>query len=260
MLLVSAASAALALFVGAVTWILQPELNTNASSSAFLGAGYAGRLPRRLRERGARVVMNAEVVDVETIDSSNKAPGVKSVFDGTQRSGIFTRNYNGTKYLIIKSNWTYQVRDPETKATLETGEWLPEWNMPKASFDKRRKTFLRRWRAKKRKLRIKHGMGQRWPNGKLIYLTKLQCSPFTKEFYGQKYVGKAPWLFSANEVPARERQMRALTLKRQMEQAAEEKRIARLRELGVWPGEQSWRRPWQPQVDLSGAGAKPKET
>merc|ERR1711972_749304 len=80
------------------------------------------------------------------------------------------------------------------------------------------------WRAKKRKLRIKHGMGQKWPNGKYIFLSKLQGSIFTRQKYGDKYVGRAEWHFSPNEIEARERQLRALQLKRRLEQEAEEKR------------------------------------
>merc|ERR1740121_1732529 len=98
-------------------------------------------------------------------------------------------------------------------------------------------------------------MGQRWPNGKYIFLTKLQGSPFTRERFGEKYVGRAPWHFHPSEVKFREQQIRAHELKRRLELEAAETRFARLKELGVWPGEPSWRKPWEPQVDMRNLGA-----
>merc|ERR1719284_1155771 len=92
-------------------------------------------------------------------------------------------------------------------------------------------------------------MGQRHPNGRLIYLTKMGDHPFTIEKYGDKYSKPAEWHFSPNEIKRKERQMRANELKRQLEQKAEEVRVARMKELNVWLGDMNWRRPWQAKVE-----------
>merc|ERR1711920_802974 len=113
---------------------------------------------------------------------------------------------------------------------------------------RREKDLKQKWRAKKRKLRMKHGNGQKWPNGKYIFLAKLQGSPFTREKYGEKYVGRAAWHFSPNEIKGRERQLRAMELKRRLETEAEEKRLNRLKELNIWPGDPKWRKPWQQEI------------
>merc|ERR550517_2368155 len=103
---------------------------------------------------------------------------------------------------------------------------MPQW------IYKRREPDLRReWRRRKRKLRKKHGGGERRPNGKLIFLEKMEDSPFTREI--PKYAKKAEWTFGPKEVELRERKKRAVELKRRLEQEAEQKRIDRLKELGV---------------------------
>merc|ERR1719414_2875836 len=119
--------------------------------------------------------------------------------------------------------------------------------MPQFLYKIREPDLRREWRRRKRKLRKLHGGGQRRPNGKLIFLEKMEDSPFTREI--PKYAKKAEWVFGPKEVELRERMKRAMALKRRLEQEAEEARVARLKELGVWPGEQAWRRPWQPKVE-----------
>jgi len=197
------------------------------------------------------------VVDAELADGSDSSRETseepESVFDGPVQTH-FKQKYKGNWYEVDKRDWTYKLE--KENGDVEEGKWARAWNMPEQAFRREEKRLKQAWRARKRKLRIKHGMGQKWPNGKYIFLAKLQGSPFTREQYGEKYVGRAEWHFSPNEIPARARQMRAHALKRRLEQEAEEKRVERLRELGVWPGEQSWRRPWRPKVDLTPSGPK----
>lgn len=249
---------ALLVFFGAALLAAPPVLLLPAAepwspafAAAFSGASAVAAPPLGRPISAARVARRAEaeIVDVEPEgEQAEEAQPMTSVFDGPKRD-TFKQLFNGKWYTVTKANWTYEVRLKNGK--VETGEWARAWNMPQKVFKVRENKLMKRWRAKKRKLRIKHGMGDKWPNGKYIFLAKLQGSPFTRQRYGEKYVGHAAWHFSANEIPSRERQMRALALKRRLEQEAEEKRIERLRELGVWPGEQSWRRPWQPKVDLT---------
>lgn len=227
-----------------------PAFAAALSGASVVAAPPLGR-PTSALLAAARVARRAEaeIVDVEPEEEkTEEAQPITSVFDGPKRD-TFNQLFNGKWYKVTKANWTYEVKNKDGE--VESGNWARAWNMPEKDFKRREKSLRQRWRAKKRKLRIKHGMGEKWPNGKYIFLAKLQGSPFTRERYGEKYVGHAAWHFSANEIPARERQMRAFALKRRLEQEAEEKRIDRLRELGVWPGEQSWRRPWQPKVDLT---------
>lgn len=249
-LVLSCAAAAAACFFSAVR-----SLSEASALSAF---AFAGPAPHAVAaaSRG-RVALRAgdEVVEAEVAEPE-PAKEVKSVFDGPV-STTFKRRYMGRWYLVDRSDWTFTLLNKDGETT-EKGDWMRAFNMPMKSFKRREKSLRQRWRAKLRKNRIKHGMGQRWPNGKYIFIAKMQGSIFTREKYGEKYVGRAAWHHSPNEIPARERQMRALALKRRLEQEAEEKRIERLRELGVWPGEQTWRRPWQPKVDLTPPGMRKK--
>jgi len=182
-----------------------------------------------------RVSLRAEPEDGETSTS---------VFDGPPKQPYFNRQFGGVQYKVFRSNYSYITESGET------GQWEKMWSMPAQVFKAREKSYLRAWRAKKRKLRIKHGMGQKYPNGRYIFLTKLMKSPFTVKYHGEKYAGPAPWHFSPNEIPAREKQMRALELKRRLEMEAEERKVRRLRALNVWPGKEEWRRPWDPVVEI----------
>jgi len=231
------------------------EADGPASASAFVvGPAPRGIPARRAGHVALRAEAGGQVVDAELADGGeDAAEAPESVFDGPVQTH-FKQKYKGNWYEVDKRDWTYKLE--KEGGDVEEGKWARAWNMPEQAFKREEKRLKRAWRAKKRKLRIKHGMGQKWPNGKYIFLAKLQGSPFTREQYGEKYVGRAEWHFSPNEIPARERQMRAHALKRRLEQGAEEKRVERLRELGVWPGEQSWRRPWRPKVDLTPSGPK----
>lgn len=190
----------------------------------------------------ARVTMRAEVVDAEMAGEAEP----KSVFDGQQKKW-FRAKFDDKVYRVYRDTWTYEEKQPD--GSFKTGKWARGFNMPEAEFEKRRPKLMQKYRAKKRKLRIKHGMGQKYPNGQYIFLTKLSGSPFTRELYGEKYAGRKEWLLHPNEVPAREQHMRAMELKRKMMQEGEEKRLNRLKDLGVWPGEQAWRKPWEPKPD-----------
>jgi len=183
-----------------------------------------------------------DVVDAEMVEEEEEEPKAFSVFDSPAEEMRFNSKYQGKWYTVYKSNWTYTRYG-------KTGAWNKAFRMPEEEYQKREKELIQKWRSKKRRLRQKHGMGQRWPNGKLIHLTKLQGSPFTRRFCGEKYVGRAPWTYSPNEVEARERKQRAYELRRKLELEAEKKRVMRMRELGIWLGDPSWKRPWEPKVD-----------
>lgn len=240
-----------------------PRRGQASASAAFIGA----RAPRAavwtapsLAPRGQQVALAAEpeIVDAEMEPAAEAEPKKEtSVFDG-KRSDIIKRKYDGKYYRVSRSTWTYTMKNRQTKQE-ETGKWNPAWSMPEEEFVRREPELRKQYLRKKRKLRIKHGRGQRWPNGKLIHLTKLQGSPFTRQMFGEKYVGRAPWHFSPKEVEHRAQQMRAQELKRRLEFEASATRYARLRELGVWSGDLSWRKPWQPQVDLADLGSWKKQ-
>lgn len=232
-----------------------------SATTAFVGSLSSAPARALAAQRLPRVALRAEDAEIEDFSlrwtqfrgsfKQEKAPvaeqKMESVFDGPT-SSTFRQKFAGKWFEVDKADWTYILKDKDTGEVIRTGAWARAWNMPEKDFDQRQKGLKQQWRAKKRKLRIKHGMGEKWPNGKYIFLAKLQGSPFTREQYGEKYVGRAAWHFSPKEVENRERTLRALELKRRLEQEAEQKRVSRLAELGVWPGNKNWRRPWQPKV------------
>jgi len=183
-----------------------------------------------------------EMIDEEADGDDGEAVG--SVFDGPTKRPTFSIKYKDKWYKITRATWTYVTYDGES------GDWAKEWNMPLDEFKKRRPMYFQRWKAKKRKLRQKHGNGFKHPNGRYVYLTKMRRSPFTREVHGEKYATKPPWIFSPKEIESREQQLRARELKRRLMQEEEENRVKKLRALNVWLGDPSWRRPWQPKVDI----------
>lgn len=187
----------------------------------------------------ARVALRAEAEDAAEMVEPEV---MQSVFDGPVRD-TFKKKFDGTWYRVTMSNWTWTTRFGKS------GDWARAWSMPVEEFAKRKKELKQRWRKQKRKLRLKHGKGQRYPNGKLIFLCKLQGNPFTREQFGEKYIGRAAWHYSPNEILARERQMRALELKSILEQKAEEVRVKRMQELNVGLGDPIWRRRWRAKVE-----------
>lgn len=232
---------------GLLGFVLSTTTSTVAPASHLAGRGLAAVSP------ASRVALRAEVVDAEVTseepepeddEMGEELEPARSIFDGPQ-SDMFKRKYDGHWYEVFRSNWTYRRANNHSK----TGSWERGFNMPAGAFARERPRLLQKWRHKKRRLRLKHGMGQRYPNGKLIFLTKLQGHPFTREFYGEKYAGQAEWHYSPKEIEGRERQLRAHALKRRLEQEAEETRVARMRELNVWLGEEGWRRPWQAKAE-----------
>jgi len=183
----------------------------------------------------------------------------QSVFDGNQDKRTITDKYWGKKFVIRTDTWEYELYvdgDPDLEDQEEwprTGLWSKDFRMPMNGphgFAARERKLRQEYNGMVKKLRKKHSHGQAYPNGKNIYLTKVQHIPFTREIYGEKYAGKAPWLLRPTEVALRKRQLEANRLKRRLEQEAEVMRIKRLRNLGIFPGEQEWRRPWQPKVDV----------
>lgn len=179
----------------------------------------------------------------------------KSVFDGNKEKRTIIDKYWGKKFVIQTDNWEYELYDVEDdeEEWPRTGLWSKDFRMPMNGphgFTAREPELRREYNGMVKKLRKKHSHGHRYPNGKAVYLTKVQHIPFTREIYGEKYAGKAPWLLKPSEVALRKRQLEAQRLKRRLEQEAEVMRINRLRNLGIFAGEQEWRRPWQPKVDV----------
>lgn len=167
---------------------------------------------------------------------------VGSVFDGPV--GQFQKYFEQELYTIDKETLVFTTKSGKT------GKWNKDWQMPHETFKEREKDLWREFRALARKLRKKHGRGQVMPNGEPIYVRKMAWNPFTWKVFGNRYREPAPWLYSEKEVEAREKQMRAKELKRRLQLEEEEKRILRLRKLGVWLGESNWRKPWLRQVKL----------
>jgi len=247
LLFVWAAATLAVLFSAAYSSPRLGRVGSLSTGAAFVGArAPLIAAPGALSSRGQRSALYAEPEEEMT-----------SVFDAPTRE-FFRQKFDHKFYRVYSGNWTWSYKNEKT-GEVSTGNWERAWNMPEDEFKKREKSLRQRWRAKKRKLRLKHGKGQRWPNRKLIHLAKLQGSPFTRERYGDKYVGKAAWHFHPNEIPFREQQIRAHELKRRLELEAAETRFARLKELGVWPGEPSWRKPWEPQVDMAKLGQWKKD-
>jgi len=178
----------------------------------------------------------------------------KSMFDGNQEKKTIIERYWGKKFVVRTDTWEYELyKDDWEKGWPTTGLWSKDFRMPingKHGFIKRERELRGEYAGMVKKLFKRHSRGWKYPNGKAVHLTKLQHIPFTREIYGEKYAGKAPWLLDPREVPLRKRQLEANRLKRRLEQEAELLRVKRLRDLGIYAGEQEWRRPWQPQVDL----------
>jgi len=174
-----------------------------------------------------------ETIDVEPEpESKPKISDEVSVFDG-QESQYVTMKFENKAYTVNKKDWQYSTK--LRNGSTVTGEWNQDWGMPQWLYKKREPDLRREWRKRKRKLRRLHGGGQRRPNGKLIFLEKMEDSPFTREI--PKYAKKAEWVFGPKEVELRERKKRAMELKRRLEQEAEEKRIAdRSQYGGHWLG------------------------
>lgn len=114
--------------------------------------------------------------------------------------------FRGTYYMVNPVDWTYEQLPKDYREDAKgdggpmTGKWNRAFRQPEWRFKKSEKDYRKSWWAKRRTLRQKYGRGQRWNNGKLIHLAKLQGSPFTRERFGDKYFGKAPWTNHPNEI------------------------------------------------------------
>eukprot|EP00930_Biecheleria_cincta_P055839 TRINITY_DN4209_c0_g1_i1.p1 TRINITY_DN4209_c0_g1~~TRINITY_DN4209_c0_g1_i1.p1 ORF type:complete len:277 (-),score=48.72 TRINITY_DN4209_c0_g1_i1:59-889(-) len=220
-----------------------------AEEAAFVIGARPAQISR-LADRSYLVCQAEDVVDVEVEDDDGddddeeedesrsgpmpSADNVSSVFDGPKKD-YFKQRYKGRRYKVFRSTWTY-IRDDGQR-----GKWNRGWTMPQEAFEKNRGRLLKDYKRKARKLRQKCGMGQRYPNGKLVHLQILQGSPFTRELYGEKYIGRAEWVYHPDEKERRATCRRALELKRKLAMENEERRLARLKELGVWTGKPEWR-------------------
>eukprot|EP00442_Polarella_glacialis_P012486 CAMPEP_0115075702 /NCGR_PEP_ID=MMETSP0227-20121206/16016_1 /TAXON_ID=89957 /ORGANISM="Polarella glacialis, Strain CCMP 1383" /LENGTH=275 /DNA_ID=CAMNT_0002462757 /DNA_START=1 /DNA_END=828 /DNA_ORIENTATION=+ len=251
--LLAAAAAVTALLAAAPRFLL-PTIGGAAFVSGPSGA--LGLAPSRAASTAeSRVARWAEVVDVDATDiesssgSGLKDNGVESVLDGQKRAW-FKQKFDGMYHKVFRANWTYIITD-----TGETGEWNRASTARSTEVSQRQVHLPHQAPGLPVHSRIKHGMGQRYPNGKYIFLTKLQGSPFTRELYGEKYIGKAEWTYHPNEVKAKEKVQRARELKRTMAIETEERRVAHLRQLGVWPGESHWRPKLLQEVPLKYGGA-----
>jgi len=185
----------------------------------------------------AEGVVDVEVEDDEDDDRSGSmlsAADASSVFDGPTQE-YFRQRYQGNYYKVYRSDWTYVRNDGKR------GKWNRGWTMPEEAFQRNKDRLMNQYNKKERKLRRVCGKGQRYPNGKLVHLQKLQGSPFTRELYGEKYIGRAEWIYSPDEVKRRQKYRRAQELRRRMALENEERRLNRLKELGVWTGKPEWR-------------------
>lgn len=165
-----------------------------------------------------------------------------SVFDGPIDQ-VVRKRIDGRHYIVnTETNMWHSCG--------ETGEWDPDWDMPSDYVKKNWDALVRDFKMKRKKLKKKHNMGAKYPNGQKIYLVKMMDHPLVVKFHGPKYAGRAEWLMSPKEVEYKERRTRARELQRRLTLIAEQKRVKRLRELGVWLGEESWQdgKPWIPKV------------
>eukprot|EP00929_Paragymnodinium_shiwhaense_P104041 TRINITY_DN67_c0_g1_i1.p1 TRINITY_DN67_c0_g1~~TRINITY_DN67_c0_g1_i1.p1 ORF type:complete len:270 (-),score=55.17 TRINITY_DN67_c0_g1_i1:153-962(-) len=207
----------------------------------------------------------AEVVDAEMAEepaaTAEAETAVQSVFDGPKNPSRTVR-YRGWRYKVFQDGtykhlaWATRVAKGAARNESATGQWNALLDMPEVEFQRRKPRMIRQYNALKRKMRIKHGMGQKYPNGREIYMVRLKDNPMTTYLHGDKYSKPAEWHFSPKEIESRERQLRAQALKRRLEQEAEETRIARMKELNVWLGDEGWRRPWQAKAPYQNKDAR----
>lgn len=219
---------------------LRTFVGSFSSGASFVSPRSSAAIVARLPPGAGRTALRAEAGDADEVA---KGTASVSVFDAPQwQQETFKKKYDGQVYTVNKKDWTFVV-----EKTGYRGAWARAWSMPEMEFKKNEKRLRQQWRAKKRQLRRKHG-NMRYPDGKFIFLAKLQGNPFTREKYGEKYIGR-PEFKHPNDLKGREQQKRAMELKRKLEQQAEEVRVARMKELNVWLGDIAWRRPWQAKAD-----------
>ncbi|CAE6912054.1 rplD [Symbiodinium sp. CCMP2592] len=143
--------------------------------------------------------------------------------------------YNKTKYKVF-SDGMYEIAK-----TGETGEWSKYFKMPQSEVERRKPKLMFEYFKKIRKWRRKMGMC-RYPNGHLKFIVMMKDHPFTREIYGDKYADTPKWIYNKGEVKRKEMVKRARKLELMLRREDEERRLDRLREMGVWTGEPSWHR------------------
>lgn len=178
----------------------------------------------------------------------NQTWNVTSVFDGPER-GFAIKELEGEVYRVFYSNMSWTLKSGAG------GPWNYPFDMPQFMYERDYKKLRAEWRRRKRLLRKKHG-GYRFPNGRYVHLSKMMDSPFTRALRG--YEEKMPWMNSPKEVETNDRRNRALKLVRRLEFEAEERRIARLQELGVQVGDDTWVMRNQPKVSRAGGNKQVK--
>eukprot|EP00440_Ansanella_granifera_P016545 gb/GFBE01017974.1/.p1 GENE.gb/GFBE01017974.1/~~gb/GFBE01017974.1/.p1 ORF type:complete len:278 (+),score=62.52 gb/GFBE01017974.1/:1-834(+) len=226
-----------------------PVARPSGLSRAGARASYLAR--GAAEEDDDDAVVDVEVSDVEAVEQKSSMPGedLESVFDGERKSITFEQKRKKHVYTVNRETWMFEREDGVT------GEWNRAYCMPEEEFQKLRPKYLQRYKKKARKLRRITG-NQRYGNGKLVHLCKLQGSPFTREFHGEKYVGRADWVWDRGEIKRKAQKTRARELERKLRVEYEERRLERLRELGVWPGQSNWRSTVEQDVPLQKEGIR----
>lgn len=169
-----------------------------------------------------------------------KSWNVTSVFDGPSGEQKYRiKEIDGERYRIFVHNMSWSVRSGAR------GEWNYHFDMPQFMFERDEKKLRQLWRKRVRMLRRKHGC-DRYGNGRFVHLIKMMDNPFTRELTG--YAEQPKWMNSPKELEHKEHRNRALKLIRRLEFEAEERRIARLHELGVFVGDIDSRSPTAPRV------------
>eukprot|EP00933_Yihiella_yeosuensis_P072903 TRINITY_DN81453_c0_g1_i1.p1 TRINITY_DN81453_c0_g1~~TRINITY_DN81453_c0_g1_i1.p1 ORF type:complete len:325 (-),score=42.23 TRINITY_DN81453_c0_g1_i1:144-1118(-) len=171
---------------------------------------------------------------------TREPPGgeAKSVFDGdVSAANSFRSKFRGKYYKVNRDDWTYEtiIKNEDGTETKETGAWSRAWTMPEEAFQSKRGHYWKRFNKLCRKKRRKHN-GHKHPNGKYVHLVKMQGSPFCAERYGPQYAERIPFFGKAKTDDRYQQRARAKELHLMYETAAEEKRLSRLKALGIWPG------------------------
>eukprot|EP00403_Amphidinium_massartii_P018538 CAMPEP_0178414042 /NCGR_PEP_ID=MMETSP0689_2-20121128/22834_1 /TAXON_ID=160604 /ORGANISM="Amphidinium massartii, Strain CS-259" /LENGTH=285 /DNA_ID=CAMNT_0020035323 /DNA_START=17 /DNA_END=874 /DNA_ORIENTATION=+ len=171
----------------------------------------------------------------------------------------FYKTYNKRKYKITQEDeeeYSFELESQD--GSVKTGKWHGYFNMPWEDFEDKKDELWQQYRKMKRKLRKKHGNGDRYPNGDLIFLRKMQGHPFLvlDSPGNEKYMRDPEWIYDPNEAEVKEQAQRAKELRRKLMVEAEEKRLARAQELGMWTGDPKWRQPWSAQIDPQAAFKK----
>jgi len=196
---------------------------------------------------------DAEVVDAE-VATEGEVEEADSVFDGQKRSQWRTKAF-GQWYNVYRKeegDFRWTITEKRGGPVVAEGAWVKEFSMPRHIFEKEMPRIRQQAWKKVRKLRklwAKKGKPLYYPNGVAKYVKKALGSPFISRSKEFKLEEKPEWWRHPNEVESKARHLRAKELKRRMAIEVELKRLERLRELGVWTGNEEFRRRWRPPKD-----------